>query len=80
MDVNFSELHQDLRLFHKQMRGEVLRIIHNESKALGPLKYKLTALIRVKKLTDIGEEGFDFFIRQENPTLLNAFSVQTLTE
>ena len=37
-------------------------------------------MIRVKKLTDIGEEGFDFFIRQENPTLLNAFSVQTVTE
>ena len=27
MDVNFPELHPDLRLFHKKIRGEVLRII-----------------------------------------------------
>ena len=70
-----------MRLFQKKKKkGDVLRIIHNESKALGPPKFKLTALIKVKRQTDIGEEGFDFFIRQENPTLLNTFNVQAETE
>ena len=37
LEVHFPDLYQDLRLFHKKMRGEVLRVIHNESEALRPL-------------------------------------------
>ena len=82
MEVHFAELHQDLRLFHKKIRirSEVLRVIHNESEALGALKYKLTVLIKLKKQTNKGEKEFDFFSRQENPTLLNAFNLQAVTE
>ena len=80
MDVNFPELNQDLRLFHKEIRGEVLRVIHNESEALGPLKFKLTTLLKLKKQTNRGEEHVKYFTRQVNPTILNVFNAQAVNE
>ena len=75
MEMHFPELHKDLRLFHRRIRGEVLRVIQNESNALGPLKYKLAVLLKLKKQTNRGEEEIEFFLRQD-PTLLNAFDVK----
>ena len=80
MEVHFPELHQDLRLFHKKIMGEVLRVIHNKSEALGPLKYKLTVLIKLIKQTNRSGEEVEYFTRQANPTILNAFNPQAVTE
>ena len=81
MEVYFPELNQDLRLFHKKKGGKVLRVIQNESNALGPLKFKLTTLLKLKKQTNRGEEEVRYFTRQENPAIpLNVFNVQTVTE
>ena len=80
MEMHFPELHKDFRIFHNQIRGEVLEVIRNESEALGPLKYKLTVLLNMKKQTNRGEEKDKFFSRQENPTLLNVLHEQTVTE
>ena len=65
MEMHFPELHST----------EVLRVIQNESNALGPLKYKLAVLLKLKKQTNRGEEEIEFFLRQD-PTLLNAFDVK----
>ena len=80
MDVHFPELHQELRLFHKNIRGEALRVIHNESEALGPLKYKFTTLLKLKKQTNRGEKEVEYFTRQTNSTILNAFNAQAVNE
>ena len=70
MEIYFPELYQDLRQFHRRIRGEVLRVIQNESNALGPLKFKLTVLLILKKRTNRGEEEVTYFTRQENSTIL----------
>ena len=80
MEVHFPELHQDLRQFHEGLRGEVLQVIHNESEAFGPIKYKVTVLIKLKTQTNRGEEEIDYYTRQANPTILNAFNTQTVVE
>ena len=80
MDVHFPELNQDLRLFHKKIKGEVLKVIYNESKAPGPLKFKLTMLLKLKKQTNRGEEHVKYFTRQGNPTILSTFNAQAVNE
>ena len=76
MDVNFPELHRDLRQFHRKIRGEVLRVIRNELHALGPVKFRLTALLRLRKQVDLGGDELTFFTRQEHPILLNAYNAR----
>ena len=67
MDVNFLELYRDLRQFHRKIRGEVLRVIRNELHALGLVKFRLTALLRLRKQVDLGGDELTFFTRQEHP-------------
>ena len=80
MHVNFPGMNQDLRVFHKKTRAQVLEIIRNESEALGPIKYRVTTVLNLRKVTNQGEERTDFFTRQPNPTLLNAFHEQAVIE
>ena len=79
-DVLLPELHRDLRQYHREIRGEVLRIIRIELNALGPVKIRLTALIRPRKQIDLGGDELGFFTRQENPILINAYNAQAITE
>ena len=76
----FAELYRDLRQYHREIRGEILRIIRNELNALGPVKFRLTALIRLSKQIDLGGDELGFFTRQENPILINAYNAQAITE
>ena len=80
MDVNFPELHRDLRQFHRKIRGEVLRVIRNELHALGPVKFRLTALLRLRKQVDLGGDELTYFTRQEHPILLNAYNARAVIE
>ena len=63
--MHFPELHQDLRMFHRQMRSEVLRIIQNELRSLGPLKFKLEVVLKLRKDVNGGVERIDYFTRQK---------------
>ena len=80
MNVLFPELIRNLRQFYREIRGEVLRIIRNELIALGPVKFRLTALIKLRKQIDQGGDELGFFTRQENPILLNAYNARAITE
>ena len=71
------EAHLDLRLFHGEMRTEVLRILENESRILGPLKFKLEVVVNLEMEKGDGiTEGINYFTMQRNPVVLNAFIVQ----
>ena len=80
MDVNFPEINRDLRQFHRKIRGEVLRVIQNELHALGPVKFRLTALFRLRKQVDLGGDELTFFTGQEHPILLNAYNARAVIE
>ena len=47
---------------------------------LGPLSSNSQLCLNLKKQTNRGEEEVRYFTRQKNPTILNAFNVQTVTE
>ena len=80
MSVPFPDLKRDLRQSHSEIRGEVLRIIRNELNALGPVKFRLTARIKLRKQADLGGDELGFFTRQENPMLINAYNARAITE
>ena len=80
MDGLFPELKRDLRQFHREIRGEVLRVIRNELNLLGPVKFRLTGLITLRKQIDLGGDELSFFTRPENPILLNAYNALAITE
>ena len=63
MSVPFPELKRDLPQSHIEIRGEVLRIIRDELNALGPIKFRLTARIKLRKQADLGEDELSFFTR-----------------
>ena len=64
----------------KKIRSEVLRDIRNELHAIGPVKFRLTALLRLRKQVDLGGDEVTFFTRQEHPILLNVYNVRTVFE
>ena len=74
-EVLFPGLHQDLRPFHMEMRPEVLRILSNEHKILGPIKFKLEGVVNLRKETNDGVERIRYFTVQKTPALLNVFNV-----
>ena len=49
MSVPFPELKRDLRQSHIEIRGGVLRVIRNGLNALGPIKFRLTVRIKLRK-------------------------------
>ena len=70
------EAHLDLPLFHGEMRTEVLRILENESRILGPLKFKLEVVVNLEMERGDGiTERINYFTAQRNPVVLNAFTV-----
>ena len=80
MSVLFPELKRDLRQSHIEIRGGVLKIIRNELNALGPIKFRLTARIRLRKQVDLGGDELSYFTRQENPILINTYNARAITE
>ena len=80
MSVLFPELKRDLRQSHIEIRGDVLKIIRNELNALGPIKFRLTARIRLRKQVDLGGDKLSYFTRQENPILINTYNARAITE
>ena len=75
-NMNVPEAHLDLRLFHGEMRTEVLRILENESRILGPLKFKLEVVVNLEMEREDGiTERMNYFTVKRNPVLLNAFTV-----
>ena len=79
MSVDFPELKRDLRQSHIEIRGDVLQIIRNELNALGPIKFRLTALINLRKQVDLGGDQLSYFTRQENPILINTYNPRAIT-
>ena len=63
MSVPFPELKRDLHQSHIEIRGDVLRIIRNELNALGPIKFRLTARIKLRKQVDLGGDELSYFTR-----------------
>ena len=47
--MNVPEDHQDSRLFHREMGTEVLRILENEYRNIGPFKFKLEVVVNLAK-------------------------------
>ena len=80
MSVLFPELKKDLRQSHIEIRGDVLKIIRNELSALGPIKFRLTARIKLRKQVDLGGDELSYFTRQENPILINTYNARAITE
>ena len=75
-DMNVPEAHLDLRLFHGEVRTDVLRILENESRILGPLKFKLEVAVNLEMERGDGiTERINYFTAQRNPVVLNAFTV-----
>ena len=75
-DMNVPEAHLDLCLFHGEIRTEVLRILENESRILGPLKFKLEVAVNFEMERGDGTvERINYFTVQRNPVVLNAFTV-----
>ena len=64
----------NLLLFYSALKPEILRVIRQESLEIGPLKLNFAIRAILKKETQTGVETIDFFLRQETPILLNAFS------
>ena len=76
-NMNVPEAHLDLRLFHGEMRTEVLRILENESRILVPLKFKLEVVVNLEMETgDSITERINYFTVKRKPVVLNAFTVQ----
>ena len=69
-----SAFNYDLIHFYRVLKPEIVRVIRQESLEIGPLKFNFAIRAVLKKETQAGEETIDFFLRQENPTLLNVFS------
>ena len=80
MQIPFFILKQDLILFHNEIEDELIRVIRQESDALGPLKFSYTMLVDLKKDTNRGKEHVEYFSRQEAPMLLNAFYPRIVKE
>ena len=75
-DMNVPEANLDMRLFHGELRTEVLRILENESRILGPLKFKLEVVVNLEMERGDGiTERINYFTVQRNPVVLNAFTV-----
>ena len=80
MQVPFFIFKRDLLLFHNEIEDELIRVVRQESDALGPLKFSYTMLVDLKKDTNRGEEHVENFLRQETPILLNGFNPRTVKE
>ena len=80
MSVLFPELKRDLHQSHIEIRGDVLKSIRNELNALGPIKFRLTARIRLRKQVDLGGDELSYFTRQDNPILINTYNARAITE
>ena len=78
--IHIPELHKDLREFHNFIRPEVMEILENESRALGPFKFKLEIAVKIIKETNEGIEEIKYYTVQRNPILVNAFNQQIVTQ
>ena len=78
--IPIPELHKDLREFHTFIRPEVMEILENDSRALGPLKFKLEIAVRIIKETIEGIEEIKYFTVQREPILKNAFNPEIVTQ
>ena len=78
--IPIPELHKDLREFHNFIRPEVMEILENESRALGPLKFKLEVSVRIIKETNEGIVEIKYFTVQREPILENAFNPEIVTQ
>ena len=79
MTVYFPELKRDLRHSHMEIRGAVLEIIRKELNDLGPIKFRLTALVWLRKEVDLGGDQLSYFTRQEHPMLINTYNTRAIT-
>ena len=79
MSVNFPELKRDLRQSHMEIRGDVLEIIRNELNDLGSIKFRLTALIWLRKEVDLGGGQLSYSTRREHPILINNYNPRAIT-
>ena len=79
MTVFFPELKRDLRHAHMEIRGEVLEIIRNELNDPGPIKFRLTALVWLRKEVDLGGDQLNYFTRQEHPILITTYNKRAIT-
>ena len=78
-EMNVPEAHQDLRSFHRRMRTEVLRILENESRILGPFKFKLEVVVNLKLERGDGiTDRVNYFTVQRNPIFVNIFNVRNV--
>ena len=77
--IPIPELHKDLREFHNFIRPQIMEILENESRALGPLKLKLEVVVRIIKETNEGIE-IKYFTVQREPILENAFNPEIVTQ
>ena len=77
--VSIPELHKDLLEFHNFIRPEVMEILENESRALGPFKFRLEIVVNTIKQTDAGIVEFNYFTVQREPILVNAFNPRTVS-
>ena len=78
--IPIPELHKGLRELHNFIRPEVMEILENESRALGPLKFKLEIVVRIIKETNEGIEEIKYFTVQREPILENAFNPEIVTQ
>ena len=74
--MNFPDLHQDLREYHREIRSEVLRILQQEVRDLGPIKVKLEVVLKLRKVVAEDDVRIDYFTVQRNPILLNIYNEQ----
>ena len=72
--IPIPELHKDLREFHNFIRPEVMEILENESKALGPI------VVRITKETNEGIVVIKYYTVQREPILVNAFNPEIVTQ
>ena len=79
MNVPFHELKRDLRHAHMEIRGDVLEIIRKELNDLGPIKFRLTALVWLRKEEeDLGGDQLSYFTRQEHRILINTYNLRAI--
>ena len=72
--IPIPELHNNLREFHNFIRPEVMEILENESRDLGPCKFKLKIAVKIIKEANDGIEEIRSYTVQRDPILVNAFN------
>ena len=77
--ILIPKLYKDLRILQNKIRLEVLKILENESRFIGPLKFNLGFVIRFTRESAGVVERVECFIEQEEPILVKVFDRRIVT-